>query len=139
MIGIAASTKAESRGLVTTIMALAPTNSTRLRSATETEEPTAALICVVSAVSRETISPVLASSKKAAGERGQMREHVAAQVGDDALAERGDEVVAKRAGEREHRRDADHQQKIAVDQSEAARGKTEIDHAPHRDRHDQRR
>ena len=66
MIGIAASTKAESRGLVTTIMTLAPMNSTQLRSATETEDPTLALICVVSAVSREIISPVLASSKKAA-------------------------------------------------------------------------
>ena len=45
MIGIAANTKAERRGLVTTIMAPAPTNSTRLRSATDTEAPTAALIC----------------------------------------------------------------------------------------------
>ncbi len=66
MIGIAASTKAESLGLVTTIMTLAPTNKTRLRSATEIDEPTLALICVVSAVSRDTISPVLAASKKAA-------------------------------------------------------------------------
>src|SRR5262249_61536053 len=49
MMGMAASTKAESRGLVTTIMAAAPTNSTELRNATETEAPTAALICVVSA------------------------------------------------------------------------------------------
>ncbi len=65
MIGIAASTKDESRGLVTTIMALAPTNSTRLRSAMETEVPTADLTCVVSAVSREITSPVRASSKKA--------------------------------------------------------------------------
>ncbi len=66
MSGIAASTKADRYGLVTTIMALAPRNSTRLRSATETELPTAALICVVSAVSREMTSPVRASSKKAA-------------------------------------------------------------------------
>ena len=66
MIGMAPSTNADNRGLVTTIMALAPTNSTTLRSATETEVPTAALICVVSAVSRETTSPVLASSKKSA-------------------------------------------------------------------------
>ena len=66
MIGIAPSTKADSRGLVTTIMTLAPTNSTKLRKATDTEEPTAALICVVSAVSREITSPVLASSKKSA-------------------------------------------------------------------------
>ena len=37
-----------------------------LRKATETEEPTAALIWVVSAVSRDTSSPLLASSKKEA-------------------------------------------------------------------------
>ena len=65
MIGIAASTKAESRGLDTTIIAVAPTNSTKLRSAIEMDVPAAALICVVSAVRRETTSPVLASSKKA--------------------------------------------------------------------------
>ena len=41
-------------------MTLAPMNSTRLRSATDTDEPTAALICVVSAVSREISSPVRA-------------------------------------------------------------------------------
>ena len=66
MIGMAASTNADSRGLLTTIMTLAPINSTKFRNATETELPTAALICVVSAVNREINSPVLASSKKAA-------------------------------------------------------------------------
>ncbi len=60
---MAASTKAESRGLVTTIMAVAPTKRTKLRKAIETEAPTAALIWVVSAVSREISSPLLASSK----------------------------------------------------------------------------
>ena len=65
MIGIATSTNSDRRGLVTTIMAAEPKNSTTLRSATETDEPTALLICVVSAVSREVISPVLALSKKA--------------------------------------------------------------------------
>ena len=65
MTGMAPSTKAESRGLVTTIIAAAPKNSTRLRSATDTEAPTAALIWVVSAVSREISSPVLAVSKNA--------------------------------------------------------------------------
>ena len=64
MSGIAASTKAERRGLVTTIMAPAPMNSTKLRSAMETYVPAAALTCVVSAVSRESISPDLAWSKK---------------------------------------------------------------------------
>ena len=65
MSGIAASTKADRRGLDTTIMTPAPTNSTKLRRATETDVPAAALTCVVSAVSREITSPVLASSKKA--------------------------------------------------------------------------
>ena len=65
MIGIAAMTKNDSRGLVTTIMADEPRNSTMLRSATDTDEPTALLICVVSAVSREVSSPVLALSKNA--------------------------------------------------------------------------
>ena len=72
-------------------------------------------------------------------QRGDMREHVAAQIGDDALAERGDEVVAKRARQREHRADADHDQEIAVDQRETSRRETEIDHAANGDRHDQRR
>ena len=120
---MAASTKADSRGLVTTIMAAAPRNSTRLRSATDTEEPTAALIWVVSAVSREIISPVLAWSKKAADSDGEMGEHVAAQIGDDALAERGDEVVARGAGEREHGHDRDQHREIAVDQVALSREK----------------
>ena len=65
MIGIAASTNSESRGLLTTIIVEAPKNSTKLRNAMEIEVPAAALICVVSAVSRERTSPVLASSKNA--------------------------------------------------------------------------
>ncbi len=61
---MAPSTNSDSRGLVTTIMMAPPKNSTRLRSAIDTEAPTADLIWVVSAVSRDTISPVLAESKK---------------------------------------------------------------------------
>ena len=71
-------------------------------------------------------------------QRGYMGEHVAAQIGDDALAKRGDEVVAERARQRQHPADADHDQEIIVDQRQAARGKAEIDHPPHRDRHDER-
>ena len=48
-----------------TIIAVAPMNSIRLRSAIETEAPTADLIWVVSAVSREISSPLRAESKKA--------------------------------------------------------------------------
>jgi len=65
MTGIASSTKPESRGLVMTIMVVAPMNSIRLRSAIETEAPTADLIWVVSAVSREISSPLRAESKNA--------------------------------------------------------------------------
>ncbi len=61
--GMAPSTKAESRALVTTIMVAEPKNSMRLRSAIETDAPTADLIWVVSAVSRDTSSPDLAVSK----------------------------------------------------------------------------
>ena len=46
-------------------MAVAPMNSMILRSAIETDAPTADLICVVSAVSRDTSSPLRAESKKA--------------------------------------------------------------------------
>ena len=112
---------ADRRGLVTTIMAAAPTNSTRLRNAIETEAPTADLIWVVSAVSREISSPVLARVEEGGRKRGEMGEHVGAQVGDDALAERGDEVEARRAREREHGHDRDHHGEIAVDQARCAR------------------
>jgi hypothetical protein len=43
-------------------MAMAPTNMNRLRKATEAEEPKADFICVVSAVRRDTSSPVRAVS-----------------------------------------------------------------------------
>jgi hypothetical protein len=72
-----------------------------LRSATEAVAPTADFICVVSAVSRDTISPDWAVSKKAATGAVTMREDVAAHVGDDTLAERDDEEIAARRGRRE--------------------------------------
>ena len=67
-----------------------------------------------------------------------MAEHVAAQIGDDALAERGHEVVARGARQREHRHDRDHDGEIAVDQARALAREAEIDHAADRDRHRQR-
>ncbi len=63
--GIASRTKPESRGLVITIIAVAPTNSITLRSAVDTDAPTADLIWVVSAVRREISSPLRAESKNA--------------------------------------------------------------------------
>ena len=87
-------------------MVAAPTNSTRLRNAIETDAPTADLIWVVSAVSRDIISPVCALSKNDADSAREMREHVVAQIRDDALAERGDKIEPQRTREREHGRDA---------------------------------
>ena len=46
------------------INATAPTNMKMLRSASEAEEPKVDFNCVVSAESRETISPVFSASKK---------------------------------------------------------------------------
>ena len=84
-------------------MTTAPTKRTRLRSAIEALAPTADLICVVSAVSRETISPERAGveegRRRAAADARRRR---GAQVGDDPLAERHHEVVAGRARKREH-------------------------------------
>ena len=71
-------------------------------SAVDTGLPTADLIWVVSAVSRETSSPDLAVSKKSSESFVKAVEHGATQIGDGQLAERGHEVVARRAREREH-------------------------------------
>ena len=57
MIGMAMTTASESLGLVTTIIAVAPMRSSRLRSACEIAVLAAALTCVVSAVSRDITSP----------------------------------------------------------------------------------
>ncbi|MDF2812434.1 MAG: hypothetical protein K0S56_3465 [Microvirga sp.] len=62
---MANSTRAESFGLVTIIKTTAPANRKALRSAIEMLTPKAAFTWVVSAVSRETISPLLVWSKKA--------------------------------------------------------------------------
>ena len=137
--GIAPSTKPDSRGLVTTIIVAAPTNSTRLRSAIDTDAPTADLIWVVSAVSREIISPVCALVEERRRQRGQMREHLAAQIGDDPLAERRDEIEAQRAGDREHGDHARSSRRNSCRSAPRLGGEAEIDHAPHGERHRQRR
>src|SRR5258708_1379043 len=81
--GMASSTKPESRGLVITIIAVAPTNSRKLRSAIDTEAPTADLIWVVSAVNREISSPLRAESKNAGdSEHRDHRDHDAEVVVD---------------------------------------------------------
>ena len=72
-------------------------NSIRLRSAIDTEAPTADLIWVVSAVSRDTSSPRARGIEERRRQRDQMREHVAPEIGDDALADRHDEIVTRDA------------------------------------------
>ena len=73
-----------------------------LRSATEAVAPTADLICVVSAVSRETISPDCDRVEEGRRQPRHMGEHVLAQIRHDPLAERDDEVVAAGRGQREN-------------------------------------
>jgi hypothetical protein len=63
------STSPDSHRLVTAIMIAAPANSTRLRSAIDADAPKADLICVVSAVSRDAISPTRCVSKKPGDKR----------------------------------------------------------------------
>ena len=65
MSGSARSERPASFGLVATIMAMVPISITALRSAIEAVDEKADLIWVVSAVSRETTSPVRWASKKA--------------------------------------------------------------------------
>ena len=75
-----------------------------LRSASDAVAPTADLTCVVSAASRETISPDCARVEEGRRQRRHMGEHVAADIGHDALAERDDEIVAAGRGQRPARR-----------------------------------
>ncbi len=105
MTGMATMTRPESFGLVNTIMASAPMPRMALRSATDAVAPTADLICVVSAVSRDTISPDCTLSKKPGDNVVTCAENIAPEVGDDALAERDDEIVARSRSCGQDRRD----------------------------------
>ena len=121
MIGIAASTKADSHGLVTTIMTRRADEQHEIAQRDRDRGAGRGLdLRGVGGEPRNDFAG-LGLVEESARQRRQVREHVAAQVGDDALAERGDEVVAQRARQREHRGDADHDQEIAVDQRNAAR------------------
>ena len=72
-------------------------------------------------------------------QRDQMREHVAPEIGDDALADGHDQIVPRRAGAGQHRDDSDHDAEIAVDHGDAFGREAEVDHPPDRDRHHQGR
>ena len=115
-------------------------NITMLRSAIETLAPATALICVVSAVSREAISPERLRSKKSMPSAGEMAEDIGAQVGDDPLAKPGDEIEAQAGGQPPARAttpiSAD---EIAVDRAGIVGVEAMVDHAAHGQRHGQRR
>ena len=83
---------AASLGLVTIIITTAPVAITRLRSATEADDPTTVCTSVVSAVSRDSTSPVRVVSKKLGLKLKTWREDLAAHIGGDALADPGDRI-----------------------------------------------
>ena len=83
---------------------------------------------VVSAVSRETSSPVRARVVEGGVEAGQMGEHVAAEVGDHPFAERRHEIVPDRGRERDDEDDHPHRQEVDVDRPAAVFGEAEVDH-----------
>ena len=68
-----------------------------------------------------------------------MGEEIRAKVRDHPFAEGHHEVVSRAGRQREHRNDTDHGQKISSDEAGVGIGETKVDHAPHRDRHDERR
>ncbi len=68
-----------------------------------------------------------------------MPEHVAADIGDHALAEPVHEIEPGGARQSEDDADADQRAEIGVDQVGLDAGEAEIDHAPDRQRHGQRR
>ena len=89
--GIATSTRPDSFGLDTTIMAMAPTNRNRLRSATEAEEPKVGLeLGRVGGQARQQFAG-LRRIVEAGVEPAQVGEEIAPEIGDDPLAERHDE------------------------------------------------
>ena len=68
-----------------------------------------------------------------------MAENLLAQIRNYAFAKSSHEIETRRTGEREHRDDRNHDGEIAVDEIDAFPRETEIDHAAHSDRHDERR
>ena len=70
-------------------------------------------------------------------QRGQMPEHVGAQIGNDALAQPVDGVHAPRARHRQHQADADQRDEVAVDEAAVMGREPHVDHAPDGQRHRQ--
>ena len=70
-------------------------------------------------------------------ERGQMAEHLRAQVGHHPLAQPVDGIHACRARHRQHQADDDQHGEILVDEDAVGAREAVVDHAPHGDRHRQ--
>ena len=139
MIGIAASTKADSLGLVTD----------HHRDRADEHEEIAQRDRGRGAEGRLELRRVggqargdlagLFRVEEAGIEPRQMGEEVRAQVRDDPLAERHDEIVARPGSDREHGDDAEHAEEIDADEAGVRIREAEVDHPPDRERHDQRR
>ena len=75
--------------------------------------------------------------EKGGRQPGEMREHVASQVGDDPLADPVDGVEAQRAGSGEHDADDHHHAEVAVDELSVGAREARVDHAANAERHDE--
>ncbi len=87
-----------------------------LRSATDTVDPTTVWMSVVSAVRRDSTSPVRVTSKNSGVRPSTLGEHGLADVGDDALADPGHEIEARRARHAHHGRHRDEGEEILPDE-----------------------
>ncbi len=101
-------------GLVTPIITAAPMVMTMLRRVKEAEEPTTICTSVVSALRRESSSPVRVRSKNSGRQAQYVTEHLAAHVGDHALTDPGHKVIPARRGKAHDDHDGKQAQKIAA-------------------------
>ena len=127
---------AASFGLVTIIMMMAPMPITMLRNAKDADEPTTTWISVVSAVSRDSTSPVRVVSKKFGLKDEHVVEDAGAHIGGDALADPGHEVEADRGGAAQDAGNGDQREEILADAARVLGGEPVIDDAAHGDGHD---
>ena len=100
--GISTTIISVSIGLVATSITSEPSSVSVERSVIEMPTPEIDCTSVVSAVSRDSTSPVRVTSKNVGSMRMTLRVHGVAHVGDDALAEPRDEIEAQRRERAEH-------------------------------------
>ncbi len=104
------------------------------RSVIERFTPAIDCTSVVSAVSRDSTSPVRVTSKNVGSMRMTRAVDVGAQVGDHALAEPGDQVEAQRGEDAEGAGGGEERDEVAVDGLGAAGGHALVDQVSQRDR-----